>query len=72
MKKIILLLIFATILFAKAPIYKVLMCEVVPKGYQEDVYKKTIVLMTEGRLYLQKKYKKILLYKRANYCINVL
>ncbi|MEA2017289.1 MAG: hypothetical protein U9N59_02475 [Campylobacterota bacterium] len=59
MKKVIfLLLISIGFMFAKAPVYKVIMSEEVPAGYEKDVYKKSIVLMTEGRLYLQKKYKK--------------
>ena len=57
-KKIILLFfIFSGILLA-APVHKVIMCKTVPKTYTQDVYKKTIVIMTEARLYLQKKYKK--------------
>lgn len=59
MKKLFLIfLLLSGVAFAKAPIYKVLMSETVPQGYEQDVYKKTIVLMTEARLYLQKKYKK--------------
>ena len=58
MKKLVFLFIFVVTLFAKAPVYKVLMSDVVPNGYHEDVYKKAIVLMTEARLYLQKKYRK--------------
>jgi len=59
MKKILFLfLLVSELLFAKIPVYKVVMSEVVPTGYQQDVYKKAIVLMTEGRLYLQKKYRK--------------
>ena len=59
MKKVILLLLISiNILFAKAPVYKVIMSENITTGYEKDVYKKTIVLMTEARLYLQKKYKK--------------
>jgi len=59
MKKIILvLMIFSTYIFASGQIYKVVMSEAIPKGYDKDVYKKAIVLMTEGRLYLQKKYRK--------------
>lgn len=67
MKKIILLfLMFATLVFAKGTVYKVVMSEVVPKGYNQDVYKKVIVLMTEGRLYLQKKYKKKITFEYQN------
>jgi len=64
MKKIILLLLItSSFLFANKTIYKVIMCEDVPKGYEKDVYKKTIVLMTEARLYLQKKYKKKIIFE---------
>lgn len=48
---------FTTLLFGVDE-HKVLMSEKVPEGYDEEVYKKAIVLMTEGRLYLQEKYRK--------------
>ena len=64
MKKVLVLFfLLSSIIFAKAPVYKVLMSETVPKGYETDVYKKTIVLMTEARLYLQKKYKKKIIFE---------
>ncbi len=34
------------------------MQENVPSGYEKDAYKKSVVLMTEARLYLQNKYRK--------------
>lgn len=64
MKKIIFLFLLATsFLFAGGPVHKVIMCEQVPAGYEKDIYKKTIVLMTEARLYLQKKYKKKIIFE---------
>jgi len=57
-KIIIVYVLLATVAFAKLPTEKILMSEAVPKGYEADVFKKTIVLMTEARLYLQKKYRK--------------
>ncbi len=58
MKKILILFFLcSTFLFAGDEL-KVLMSEKVPSGYDDEAYKKAIVLMTEGRLYLQEKYKK--------------
>jgi hypothetical protein len=56
------LLITVSAVFAQAPTYKVIMSENITTGYEKDVYKKTIVLMTEARLYLQKKYKKKIVF----------
>ncbi len=61
-KILILLFITTTFLFGATPIYKVLMSENITTGYEKDVYKKTIVIMTEARLYLQKKYKKKIIF----------
>ena len=57
-----LLFITSTFLFGATPTYKVIMSENITTGYEKDVYKKTIVLMTEARLYLQKKYKKKIIF----------
>ena len=45
-------------LFAKGPEYKLLISEYMPKEYGPKIIKKTTILLTEARLYLQKKYKK--------------
>jgi len=62
MKKFFIILLLVNTLFA-SKVYTVLMCERTPQGYKEDVYKKAIVLMTEARLYLQKKYKKKIIFE---------
>ena len=62
MKKIFLFLfLVATSLFGNSE-YNVLISEKTPAGYDAEVYKKAIVLMTEGRLYLQEKFKKKLTF----------
>ncbi|MEA2049164.1 MAG: hypothetical protein U9O56_00300 [Campylobacterota bacterium] len=64
MKKLVLLLFFmVSVAFGRGPEYVILMSETIPKGYEKDVFKKSIVLMTEARLYLQKKYKKKVSFK---------
>jgi hypothetical protein len=64
MKKIIILfLIFSNILFASKPVYKVIMSKYIDKKYSQNIYKKSIVLMTEARLFLQKKYKKKIVFE---------
>jgi len=63
MKRLVLLfLVIVSVSFAASPTYKVVMSENITTGYEKDVYKKTIVLMTEARLYLQKKYKKKIIF----------
>jgi len=62
-KILIVFVLLAKVMFAQSPVQTVLMSQVVPKGYESDVFKKTIVLMTEARLYLQKKYKKKVIFE---------
>ena len=60
---IILWIVLSSYLFSASPVYKILMSKHVQKPYNEDVYKKTIILMTEARLFLQKKYKKKIIFE---------
>jgi len=67
MKKIIfILLLISTIVYAKKPIYNVLISETVPSGYDSKLYKKAVVLLTDARLYLQKKYKRTIEFKQTS------
>ncbi len=63
LKIILILVLLSSGLFGGSKIQTVLMSKVVQKPYDADVYKKTIVLMTEARLYLQKKYKKKIIFE---------
>jgi hypothetical protein len=59
MKKIILFMVLISLsLMAKGPSYKLLIGETLPKEFDAKIIKKTTIILTEARLYLQKKYKK--------------
>jgi len=67
MKRIIILIgLLSTLLTAKSVTENVVMNEYLEKEYNAKVYKKVIILITEARLKLQKKYKKKLVFMQIN------
>ena len=67
MKKILLILfIFSFVVFGRGKEYKILISEYLPNKFNRDIIERTTIILTEARLYLQKKYKKKVSFAYTN------